>query len=274
MAVKFEKVVLKNDSKPISFTIEEGSIFGVYGNSGSNKTEILETIACIEKPKSGIVKILKNDIVCKSSEKDLYECRKKVGYIYEDPNDQFFHDNVYDELVFSLKNFGFKEETYDEKVKKVLAIVGLNESYLKRNPFSLSSGEAKKIALASVLIYNPKIIMIDDLTIGLDYLAKKEFVKIIRTLKKRFNKTIILSSKDVDFLHSVVDKVIVVSNKAVLLEGTKYNVLGQEKFLNEVGLEVPKLLNFANLVKNKKGINLGYRDDINDLMKDVYRNVK
>ncbi len=274
MAIKFKDVKIKGSKNKLNFNIEISKTYGLIGNSGSNKTKILELICGLEIIESGQVEILGDTLSGGSNEKDFFKVRKNIGYLFENPSEQFFQETVYDEISFALKNFNYKKDDIDNHVKKAIKLVGLDEKYLDRNPFTLSCGEAKKVALASILVYNPKIILLDDPTIGLDFKAKADLLKLLRVLKKRYNKTIIIASKDIDFIHKIVDHVLVIDQDKVVLSGTKYNVFSNQKILKRIGINAPKLILFSDIVKKEKNINLGYRDDINDLMKDVYRYVK
>ena len=153
-------------------------------------------------------------------------------------------------------------------------MVGLNDSYLKRDPLTLSNVEMRKVALASILIYNPKVLFLDEPTVGFDEENKKSFLKLIKRLKKRYHKTIIMVSHDIEFIHKFADEILVLDNGKLITQGDKYEVFKQEKRMKEIGLTVPKMIQFSNLVYEKKGKKIGYRDEINDLIKDIYRYVK
>ena len=130
------------------------------------------------------------------------------------------------------------------------------------------------MAIASILIVNPKIIVFDEPTIGLDYESKKNFIKLIRMLKNRYNKTIIIISHDIDFIHNISDYVILLDKGKLILTGNKYDILGNPDVLKEYNLPIPKVVEFSYKVLKNKGIKMGYRDDVNDLLKDIYRYAK
>ena len=153
-------------------------------------------------------------------------------------------------------------------------MVGLDPSYLDKNPQTLSNGEKRKVALASILVLNPSILVLDEPTIGLDSESASNFIKLLRLLKRRYNKTIIIASHNTELLHKIVDYLYVINDGKVVLEGNKYDVFKQEKILKKYGIKVPKIMEFSNTVLEKKNKKIGYRDEINDLIKDIYRYVK
>ena len=171
-----------------------------------------------------------------------------------------------------MKYFKKSVKNIEKHISDALLMVELNDSYLNRNPFTLSSGEMRKVAIASVLAFNPKIIILDEPTIGLDNKSKNNLIKIIKLLKNRYKKTVIIVSNDTDFLLQVVDHVILLDKGRIIYEGNKYDVFKQD--LEKYKIKRPKIIEFEQLVLQKKNIKIGYRDDINDLMKDVYRYVK
>ncbi len=255
-----DNVVFNN----FSCIIKSGVISAVIGKSGSGKSTMFDLIDGLVSCNHGNVYI--GD--CEISDKE----RKKIGYLFQNPQDQIFNSNVYMEIEFGLKCF--KCSDIDSKIRNSIKMVGLDESFLSRNPYKLSHGERRKVAFASILAYDPDIIILDEPTVGLDNKSKNELLKLLKFLNKNFKKTIVIVSHDINFLHKFVDYVYLLNNGSIYLEGNKYDVLSNEKAMNECGLLVPNLLHFSNLVYDKKGINIGYRDEINDLIKDVYRYAK
>lgn len=249
-----KKEVLKN----INMKFEAGKITSIIGKSGSGKTTLLELIDNIIVPTKGEI---------------IIEDVNKIGFLFQFPEEQFFNQTVKKELEVILKLSDYKKDI-NKRIYDVLEMVNLNEDYLNKNPFNLSSGEKRKLALASVLILNPKIILLDEPTIGLDDKDKNEMIKLIRMLKNRYNKTIIIASHDMNFIHKITDYIYVLDNKKIIMEGDKYTIFKQEEKLNKIKIKVPNLISFSNKVLKTKKIKIGYRDDINDLIKDIYRYVK
>ncbi len=262
-------VALKN----ISTTFEENKIHGVIGKSGSGKTTMIELMSILLLPSKGKIEIGSKVISRRRKIDNINLLRHKIGCVFQFPEEQFFAKTVKKEIEFGLNFFNKSKESIDKHVNDALQMVGLDESYLERNPFLLSSGEMRRVAIASILASNPKIIILDEPTVGLDNKNKENLVKIIRLLKTRYNKTIIIVSHDSDLIHKISDNVVVMHKGEIVLTGSKYDVFTSDK-LEEYELKVPKIIEFEKLVLKKKNVKLGYRDDINDLMKDVYRCVK
>ena len=264
-----DKTVLEN----INLTIKENKITALIGVSGSGKTTLLKMLNGLIIPSAG--KVIVGDFTIEKGKKitNIRDLRKMVGFVFQFPEEQFFNQTVLDEIAFALNNFNYPKEKINKHVSDALYMVGLDESYLNSNPFYLSSGEKRRIALASILAYNPKILIFDEPTVGLDYQAKKNLMQIIRKLKSRYHKTIIIISHDVDFLHTFVDEVVVLNKGKLILSGNKYDVFNAVDTLNKYDIAIPKVILFKNIVYNKKNVKLPSRDNINDLIKDIYRNV-
>ncbi len=257
--------------KDIDMTIKEGKISAIVGKSGSGKTTLIEMINGLIIPTKGNIKIGSFKINKKSEIKDINELRVNIGLVFETPENQFLSFTVKEELEFGMKAFNYQLDKLEERVLSSLKMVGLDESYLDKDPFTLSNGEKRKVAIASILTYNPKIIILDEPTVGLDEVSKNNLIKLFRILKNKYNKTIIIVSQDIDWLHKFVDEVFVIHNKKVVLSGNKYDVFSEEEKLKKYGINVPKIISFSNKVKDKKNIKMGYRDEINDLINDIYR---
>ena len=174
-----KKVALKD----INLTIQDGKINALIGTSGSGKTTLVELLNSILVPTKGKVIVDKDIISEKSQIKNINTLRRKVGIVFQFPEEQFFNLTVKKELEFGLLSFNYRTNEIDKRVSDALKMVGLDDSYLDRDPFKLSNGEQRKVAIASILIVNPKIIVFDEPTIGLDYESKKNFIKLIRMLR-------------------------------------------------------------------------------------------
>lgn len=253
--INYEK---KEILKDINMKLESGKISALIGKSGSGKTTLLELIDSIIIPTKGEI---------------IIEDVNKIGFLFQFPEEQFFNKTVKKELEVVLKLSNYKKDI-NKRISDALQMVDLTDEYLNKNPFELSSGEKRKIALAIVLILNPKVILLDEPTIGLDDKSKQEMIKLIRMLKNRYNKTILIATHDMNFIHKMADYIYVLDNKKIIMEGDKYTIFKQEEKLNKIKIKTPDLISFSNKVKKQKQIKIGYRDDINDLIKDIYRYAK
>lgn len=267
-----EHEVLKN----INIDIKEGKISSIIGRSGSGKSTLVEMINALNIPTSGEIKINDFVITNKSNKKikNINDLRVNVGLIFQFPEEQFFNMTVFDEISFGMKYFNYKTKDIEKRIRDSLKMVGLGEEYINRNPFTLSNGEKRKVAIASILAFNPDVLIFDEPTIGLDSISKKNLIQLFRNLKSKYKKTIIIVSHDNELIHKISDHIYVLNDGKIILEGDKYSVFKNEKVLKECGIKVPNEIEFSNLVYKKTGIKIGYRDDINDIIKDVYRNAR
>ena len=237
--------------KDINISFNKG-INGIIGCNGSGKSLLLKIISKELKPTSGTIEI-----------------SKQVGYV-DCLNFKISNELVCDYLkkILIIKNY--KLDSLNERVDKSLIMVGLENVKYNRIS-SLSNNEIIRLSIASVLIYNPKIIIIDEPFITLDDNNLKKIFKIFRLLKLRYNKTIIIATNKIDILHKIADNIYVLDKGKIVMKGDKYEVFMQEKNLTKYNLIVPDVIHFSNLVLEKKNKKIGYRDEINDLIKDIYR---
>lgn len=268
MAIVLKDISYSNILKKINLTIADKTILGIMGNSGSGKTTLAEIIDMISFPDEGIYKI-NNREINKSNYKNY---KLKVGMVFQFPEEQFFCNTVEKEIEFGINYVNKDLEAIKKRVYDSLFMVGLDDSYLKRNPFNLSNGEKRRVAIASILAINPDILIFDEPTLGLDCVNKKSLIKILKMLKSRYNKTIIVFSRDSEFIHNLCDEVCILYDGKIVLKGNKYEVFSKDVL--KYGIKRPKIMEFEHLALEKKDVKLLSRDDINDLMKDVYRSVK
>ena len=281
MEVKFNNVYyVYNEKTPLSklvlgdinTTFKEGTINGIIGRSGSGKTTMVELINALILPTKGNVTVGSKVISKTRKIKNINNLRYRIGLVFQFPEEQFFCKTVKEEIEFGMRYFKKTVKSIEKHVSDALLMVGLDDSYLTRNPYTLSSGEMRKVAIASILAFNPKIVILDEPTIGLDNSSKEDLIKIIKLLKNRYHKTVIIVSNDTDMLHKISDHIVLLDKGKIVLEGSKYEVFKQD--IEKYGVKKPKIIEFEELVYKEKNIKIGYRDDINDLMKDVYRYVK
>ncbi len=257
----------------ISFTLEKEKINGITGVSGSGKTTLLELINGLLLPTSGIIEIDNYQLKKHTKAKTINSLRSLIGLVFQYPEEQFFNSTVEKEIAFALRKFKYKKDIIKKRVSEALMMVGLDDSYLKLNPFNLSSGEKRKVAIASVLIFNPKVIVLDEPTAGLDYNGKQMLIKNLKLLRDRYHKTIIISSHDLDLLYQIVDYLVILDKGNLIRVGKKETIFNQPSIFNNDYLRKPRIVDFIQKVKKKKNITLGNHIDIKDLIKDVYRNV-
>jgi len=251
-----------NSLNNINLRINSKTITGIIGNIGSGKTTLLEILDLLILPTIGKITINDKKINSKTKKKELNNIRKNIGYVFQDTSNNLFELNVKKELEGKLD----KEE--------ILKLLGLDNSYLNKEINNLSNSEKKKIALASVIIKNPKILLLDNPELGLDSKGKKGLIKLLRNLKVKYEKTIVIVSEDVNFIHAVCDDVVILNNGEIKLSGNKYKVFTNEKVLLDNNIKKPNMIEISDEIYKKKNIKIGYRDDINDLIKDIYRYVK
>lgn len=259
MEIELDNVSFNDQLKNISFKIENKKINAIIGPTGSGKSLILQLICQLKAPTSG--KVIISDSF-------------KIGYVNQNVKEQFFCENVEKELELSIENKSYTLEKKQKKISDSLKMVGLETSILKKDPLKLSHSEMRKLSLAKALIINPNILILDDLTSSFDYNSKFEFVKLLKLLKRRYGKTIILATQDIEFVHQVCDKIIVINDGKKILEGDKYSIYKKYDLLKLNQIPIPNIIEFEKLVYDTKKIKLGYRDDINDLVKDILRNIR
>ena len=262
-----EKTYLKN----FSYTFTSGKVYSIIGDSDSGKEKIGLLINAVNKPLIGTIKIGKylND---GKYIKNINGLRMNVGYLKENPNEFLFNKIVKSELEFGLKYFKYKLNKKNIRISEALKLVGLNEEYLKRRIDSLNISEKKKVSLASILIFNPSVIIIEEPSIFLNYRDNEKLIKLIKLLKDKYNKTIILISKDTNLSYKVSDEIILLNKGSIVYAGNK-SILEDEKVLNNINVDVPEIVKFIN-ISNKFDANLTYTCNILDLIKEVYRNAK
>lgn len=261
-----EKTYLKN----ASFKLEGNKIFSILGDSKSGKDKIPSLINATIKPLKGKVRIgeFLND---GRYIKNINKLRMNIGFVPASPNDMLFNNTVFEELNFGLKYFKYKLNKQEIRIKEALKLVGLSLDYLDKKINTLSINEKKKVSIAASLIFNPNVIIFEEPTNYLKYNEKEELKRLMNLLKEKYDKMIIIISKDTNFSYEVSDEVFLMYKGTISKYGFP-NLLTDEEVLNENNLDAPNIVKFVSLA-NKRGANLTYTNNILDLIKEVYRNV-
>lgn len=276
MEVKINNLDYIKDNKKIiddfSYTFKSGTVTSIIGESGSGKSTLLDLINYLSIITSGSISIGNIKIKGKLDSKLINKLRFNVGLLFQNKEVSFFEDTVEKEVGFSLKYFNYKVYDSKKRVSDALKLVKLNDDYLQLNPFNLSLGEKTKVALASILITNPKVILLDEPTIGLDGKSIKNLIRLIKKLKE-LNRTIIICSNDTYFINEVSDDIIVLNKGSIVLNDSIENIFKYVSILEENNIEIPKIIEFIDIVKRKKQVCLNTTLDIKDIIKDIIRNV-
>ena len=264
-----DKEILKN----INVDFVKGKVNAIIGPTGAGKSTLAMMLNGLLSLSDGNI-YYDNLIVNKKSRRNkINKERFNVGLVFQYPEEQFFCETVFKEIAFGLKINKVDSNSIKESVSNVIKMVGLSDDILNRDPFTLSSGEKRKVAIASILVLEPNVLILDEPTVGLDNYSRFNLIKIIKKINKKEKKTIIVISHDTDFINEVADYVVLMNKGEIVTNGKKYDILSDERLLSKNGIKVPNIIKFENYVLKKKNIRLGYRSDVNDLIKDILRNV-
>ena len=237
--------------KDINLKIDEGSYTVIVGKTGSGKSTLIEHINGLLLPTKGEVAVDNILITNPQSKKERRELAKKlkilrqdVAVLFQFSEQQLFETSVLKDIIFAPLNYGVAEEKAILKAKELIKLVGLDESYLDKSPFELSGGEMRKVALCGVLALEPKVLILDEPTVALDYQSREEIMAMVKRLKEEFNMTIVLVTHNMDYVLEYADKVFVLKNGEISFEGKVEDLFLNEQVLKENSLELPEVLKF------------------------------
>ena len=224
----------------VNIEIEDGSLVALIGHTGSGKSTLIQHFNALVKPTSG--KIIINGIDVTAPKADLSLVRKTVGLVFQYPEHQLFEETVYKDIAFGPKNMGFSDEEIDKRVRESAALVGLKEKHLTRSPFDLSGGQKRRVAIAGVLAMNPKVLILDEPTAGLDPKGRDEILATIKKLHEENKEMIIIFvSHSMEDVAKTAERVIVMNDGHVEMQGTVAEVFAQAEHLQKIGLNVPQV---------------------------------
>lgn len=234
----------------VSLTIEDGSYTAIIGHTGSGKSTILQLLNGLLVPTEGSVRVFDTLITPTSVNKQIRQIRKQVGLVFQFAENQIFEETVLKDVAFGPQNFGVSVEGAEVIAREKLALVGIDESLFERSPFELSGGQMRRVAIAGILAMEPKILVLDEPTAGLDPIGRKELMNLFKKLHQD-GITIVLVTHLMDDVAEFADQVYVMEKGKLVKGGKPSLVFQQVEFMEKIQLGVPKITRFAQRLANR-----------------------
>ena len=250
----FEKTAVKN----VNLSIEPGELIGIIGHTGSGKSTLIQHFNGLVKPTSGKIYVDGEDIW--GDKYNIRDVRFKVGLVFQYPEYQIFEETVYKDIAFGPKNMELDEKEIDRRVRETAALVGLNESQLEQSPFELSGGQKRRVAIAGVMAMEPKVLILDEPTAGLDPKGRDLIFEQIKNYHKRTGSTVLLVSHSMEDVAKFASKILVMNKSELFCYEDTPEVFKKAEEIGSMGLAVPQITRVFSQLK-QRGI---------DIRTDVY----
>lgn len=228
----------------VSLTIKDGSYTALIGHTGSGKSTILQLLNGLLVPTDGEVRVFDTLITPTSINKEIRQIRKQVGLVFQFAENQIFEETVLKDVAFGPQNFGVSREEAETIAREKLALVGIDESLFERSPFELSGGQMRRVAIAGILAMEPRILVLDEPTAGLDPIGRKELMNLFKKLHQD-GITIVLVTHLMDDVAEYADQVYVMEKGRLVKSGEPSFVFQDIDFMEKIQLGVPKITRFA-----------------------------
>ena len=237
----------------VTLTMGDGEFVGLIGHTGSGKSTLVQHLNGLMKPDHGSVIVDGMDVSDKNT--DLREIRRRVGLVFQYPEHQLFEETVRKDVSFGPRNLGCSEQEIEERVVKACHQVGLSDEKLDMSPFDLSGGNKRRVAIAGVLAMRPRVLVLDEPTAGLDPRGRNELLELIRGLHEEDGNTIVMVSHSMDDISALAQRIIVMNEGRVAMDGTPREVFAHPQELVDMHLGVPAAAQLAMELR-KRGYNL------------------
>lgn len=235
--------------KDVSLEIPQGQFVGLIGHTGSGKSTLIQHLNGLIKATSGHIYFQEQDIYAEHY--NMKELRSKVGLVFQYPEHQLFEVDVLTDVCFGPRNQGLNREEAEERAKEALAMVGLNEEFYGHSPFELSGGQKRRTAIAGVLAMHPEVLILDEPTAGLDPKGRDEILDQIGRLHRESGLTVVLVSHSMEDIAKYVDRIIVMNQGEVMLDGAPREVFRHYRELEAVGLAAPQVTYIMQRLKER-----------------------
>ena len=221
--------------KGVSLTVKDGEFIAIMGQNGAGKSTFVKHFNGLLKPSVGTVKV--NGVP--TTKTSVATLARNVGFVFQNPDHQLFSETVEEEIAFALKNFGFEQKVVEERVTWALELLSLAQ-YRKTSPFLLSGGERKRVALASVLAWDPQTLILDEPTIGQDHEQKEKLRQFIMQMQTQ-EKTVVIVTHDVEFVAECNPRVILMKEGKIVADGMGNDILTDPALLELSSIVLPQI---------------------------------
>ena len=235
----------------MNLSMMDGEFLGIIGHTGSGKSTLIQHLNGLLKPTSGRILLQGKDIW--ADPKKIRDVRFQVGLVFQYPEYQLFEETVCKDIAFGPKNMGLDEADIDRRVRDAAAFVGLTEAMLDKSPFELSGGQKRRVAIAGVIAMEPKVLVLDEPTAGLDPRGRDDILARIQDYHRAKNASVVLVSHSMEEIARNVDRIVVLSDSHVFMEGTPRQVFARADELEQVGLDIPQVTKVA-LALRRRGL--------------------
>lgn len=246
----FEKTAVDH----VNLEIEEGEMVGVMGHTGSGKSTLIQHFNGLLRPTSGRV-LLDGEDIWADKEK-IRDVRFKVGLVFQYPEYQIFEETVYKDIAFGPKNMGLSDDEIKRRVLETAHDIGLSEELLQRSPFELSGGQKRRVAIAGVMAMEPKVLILDEPTAGLDPAGRDKILDHIKHYHERTKNTILIVSHSMEDIAKFADKILVMSKAKLFCYDDTVSVFSRADEISSIGLDVPQITKVFGSLK-KSGLDFG-----------------
>ncbi|MCQ2468187.1 MAG: energy-coupling factor transporter ATPase [Ruminococcus sp.] len=246
----FEKTAVDH----VSLKIEEGQMIGVMGHTGSGKSTLIQHFNGLLRPTSGKILLDGKDIW--EDKNNIRNVRFQVGLVFQYPEYQIFEETVYKDIAFGPKNMGLDDNEIKRRVLETANDIGLSEELMERSPFDLSGGQKRRVAIAGVMAMEPKVLILDEPTAGLDPAGRDKILEHIKKYHERTKNTILIVSHSMEDIASFADKILVMNKAKLFCYDDTVNVFARADEISKIGLDVPQITKVFGELK-KRGLDFG-----------------
>ncbi len=281
MSIKFENVFFTyQENTPfcthalnnINLEIKDNEFVGLIGHTGSGKSTLVQHINALLRPSKGVIKVGDYEIIAKAKKiKNLKNLKKYAGLVFQFPEYQLFEDTVLKDVSYGPKNFGDKEEEAILKAKKALKLVGINEDLFDKSPFELSGGQKRRVAIAGIIALEPKILVLDEPTAGLDPKGAKDMMELFNVIHNN-GTTIVMVTHNMDNVLKYCSRAIVMSKGEIISDSTPLELFSYDNLNERYNIDQPIVLKYAKeLIKGGLKLELSKIKDVESLALEIKR---